>query len=187
MFYSSRLKSLEKYFYATCITLFFLFFSSPDLAYGISLAPQTSSSEPASQSWPEKAWGDPAPATLYLGMVTMHLNPESNEENWNNQLIAVSYKDYFAGTLLNSYHDRAYAAGIEREWFTHEISTNVEGRLGYRLGLITGYDARMIWFANDLPALPFAQIIYDMTWHKHFGLEVSYGGIIVSASLFYQF
>ncbi len=127
-----------------------------------------------------KLWGTPAPTAIYPGMVTFHLEPGSRDDNWNNQLIAGTYKGYFAGTFINSFDDRAYAAGIQRVWATQKISDTVTNRVGYRVGLVTGYDERMVPIAAHTPVLPFPQIIDDITW-KHIGLEFSWCVDTVSA------
>lgn len=135
----------------------------------------------------EKMWGEPVPATLYLGMVTVHFNPDSlSDDNWNNQLVGVVYDGYFAGTLLNSFHDRAYVAGIQRYFYRQKISENVTQNVGYRLGLISGYDERMLSFAANTPLLPFPQLIYELSW-KHVGIEFGLLPMAATAGLFYQF
>ena len=135
----------------------------------------------------EKAWGTPAPATLYLGMVTLHINEHSrSNDNWNNQLIAATYDGYFAGTLLNSFYDRAYVAGIQRVFFSQQISENFSQSVGYRIGFISGYDERMMSFAKNTPVLPFPQLIYDLSW-KHAGVEFGLLPMAATAGLFYQF
>jgi hypothetical protein len=127
-----------------------------------------------------KLWGTPAPTALYPGMVTFHLEPGSRDDNWNNQLIAGTYKGYFAGTFINSFYDRGYAAGIQRMWDTKQLSDNVKNSVGYRLGLVSGYDERLAPIANKTPVLPFPQIIDDITW-KHVGIELSWCVDTVSA------
>ncbi len=127
-----------------------------------------------------KLWGTPAPTALYPGMVTFHLEPGSRDDNWNNQLIAGTYKGYFAGTFINSFYDRGYAVGIQRMWDTEQLSDNFKNSVGYRLGLVSGYDERMVPIAAKTPVLPFPQIIDDITW-KHVGIELSWCVDTVSA------
>lgn len=134
----------------------------------------------------QAAWGTPAPTALYLGMATLHFNPSSRDDNWNNQLVALTYDGYFAGTLLNSFHDRAYAAGIQRVISSQTLTANVQGDLGYRLGVITGYDESMTSIAKYTPILPFPQLTYDLHW-QHIGIEFSWCLVTASAGLFYRF
>lgn len=125
-------------------------------------------------------WGNPAPNALYVGMVTYHLEHSDNDARWNNNLIALSYHGYFAGTLKNSFDDRAYAVGIERLWGKQQLSDNVSNEVGYRLGLISGYDERMIRIAKYTPVLPFPQVTDTIMW-KHIGLQVGWSVVTVSA------
>lgn len=135
----------------------------------------------------QQAWGKPATSILYAGMATYHLNPNSRDDNWNNQTVALTHQGYFIGTLINSYDRRAYTAGIERYWPEHQIEKNFKGHTGYRLGLITGYDDKLAAFAESTPVVPFAQVIYDITFQDHFGFEFSWCAVVVSAGFFYQF
>ncbi len=132
------------------------------------------------RSFWSKLWGTPAPTAIYPGMFTFHLEPGSRDDNWNNQLIAGTYKGYFAGTFINSFYDRGYAAGIERMWDTEQLSDNVKNSVGYRLGLVSGYDEQLAPIAGKTPVLPFPQVIDDITW-KHVGVELSWCVDTVSA------
>lgn len=145
----------------------------------------TSSSE-ESGFW-SKLWGNPAPPALYLAMVSFHLEPGSRDDNWNNQLIAGTYKGFFAGTLVNSFYDRAYAFGIQRMWGTQQISEHITNSPGYRLGLISGYDDRMMELADHTPLIPFPQVVDDIVIGKHVGIELSWSVVVVSAGFVITF
>lgn len=132
------------------------------------------------RSFWSKLWGTPAPTAIYPGMFTFHLEPGSRDDNWNNQLIAGTYKGFFAGTFINSFYDRGYAAGIQRMWDTEQLSDNVKNSVGYRVGLVSGYDERLAPIAAKTPVLPFPQVIDDITW-KHVGIELSWCVDTVSA------
>lgn len=134
-----------------------------------------------------KLWGKPAPSALYLGMASFHLEPGSRDDNWNNQLIAGTYDGFFAGTLVNSFYDRAYAFGIQRMWGTQQISEHITNSPGYRLGLISGYDDRMMELADHTPLLPFPQVIDDIVIGKHVGIELSWSVVVVSAGFVVTF
>jgi hypothetical protein len=55
----------------------------------------------------------------------------------------------------------------------------VSVRLGYRAGLVTGYDERLFPLAGATPVLPLLQplIAFDA---NRWGLELSYAGVIAS-------
>jgi hypothetical protein len=156
---------------------------------GIDLSSTHSTDDPVTEqprSFWSKLWGTPAPTAIYPGMFTFHLEPGSRDDNWNNQLIAGTYKGFFAGTFINSFYDRGYAAGIQRVWDTEQLSDNFKNNVGYRLGLVTGYDERLMPIAGKTPVLPFPQIIDDLTW-KHVGIEFSWCFDTVSAGFVVTF
>jgi len=125
------------------------------------------------------AWGTPEPSTLYLGMWTKHFHPGMT----NNELVAVNFHGYFAGTFLNSWHDRSYAAGVERS--VHHGSMGKAGAysVGYRLGAINGYDSRLIRGAGSTPVVPFVQVIGNASW-KRVGVQGSYCWLVVTGGFF---
>ena len=131
-------------------------------------------------------WGTPAPNALYAGMVTYHLQPSEHDERWNNNLVAMSYHGYFLGTLKNSFDDRAYAFGIERLWGRQPLPCHFSNEAGYRIGLISGYDERMMPLAKYTPLLPFPQVIDTIMW-KNVGLQLGWSVVTVSAMLTYHF
>lgn len=141
----------------------------------------------ASSGFWSKLWGKPAPPALYLGMFTFHLDPNSRDDNWNNQLIAGTYDGFFAGTFINSFYDRGYALGIQRMWGKQQLSEYVSNSPGYRLGLVTGYDERMMDLAAHTPVLPFPQIIDDIVIGDHVGIELSWSVVVVSAGFVVTF
>lgn len=65
----------------------------------------------------------------------------------------VQWRGWFAATFVNSYGDRSVTAGVERVWGELDRGPFAVG-IGYRAGLITGYDERLLSWADDVPALP---------------------------------
>ena len=125
------------------------------------------------------AWGTPEPSTLYLGMWTKHFHPGIS----NNQLVAVNFHGYFAGTFLNSWHDRSYAAGVERSVHHGGMGETGAYSVGYRLGAINGYDSRLIRGAGSTPVVPFVQVIGNASW-KRVGVQGSYCWLVVTGGFF---
>ncbi|WP_119343631.1 hypothetical protein [Facilibium subflavum] len=124
---------------------------------------------------------------VYLGMFTWHFNPQSRQDDrWSNNLIGGLYKSIFVGTLLNSFSDRAFVFGIQRNVYTDQLSQNMQMNIGYRLGLITGYDERMSEFAKYSPVLPIPELYMDFAY-KNFGAELSYIGVVFTAKFFIRF
>lgn len=70
----------------------------------------------------------------------------------------VQFSQWFAATFVNSYDDRSFIVGLERYWFTGRASVMKFG-LGYRAGLLTGYDERLMAVAKYTPVLPFGGLL----------------------------
>jgi hypothetical protein len=124
------------------------------------------------------------PTRLYFGMWTTHLNRDvvALDNNW---VIGVSYRGVFAATFLNSFGRRAYTAGIQRTLFATEPRP-FGASLGYRIGLVSGYDGRFMRVARDTPVLPLVQPFVSVDVH-HIGVEVSYTFVVVSVAASYRF
>jgi len=125
------------------------------------------------------AWGHPEPSTLYLGMWTKHFHPGIT----NNAMVAVNFRGYFAGTFLNSWHERSYAAGIERSILRRQLGGSGAYNLGYRVGAINGYDSRLIKGAGATPVVPFLQILANGSY-KRVGVQASYCWLVFTGGFF---
>jgi len=96
------------------------------------------------------------------------------------------YNSIFVGTLLNSFSDRAFVVGVQRNLYTNQLSSNTKMNIGYRLGLMSGYDERMSVYAKYLPVLPIPELYVDFAY-KNFGAELSYVGVVLTAKFFIRF
>ncbi|MBK2125647.1 hypothetical protein [Fangia hongkongensis] len=124
---------------------------------------------------------------VFLGMFTWHFNPESRKDDRaSNNLVGGLYNSIFFGTLLNSFSDRAFVVGVQRDLYTHSFTPNSKFSAGYRIGIITGYDQRMADIARYLPALPFPELYIDYAYHN-IGVELSYVGVVATAKFFIRF
>ncbi|WP_440683079.1 hypothetical protein [Cysteiniphilum halobium] len=124
---------------------------------------------------------------LYLGMFTWHFNPESRaHDRWSNNLVGGLYNSIFVGTLLNSFSDRAFVVGVQRNLYTNQLSQNNQVNVGYRLGMMSGYDQRMSDFAKYLPVLPITELYIDYAY-KNLGAELSYIGVVFTVKFFIRF
>lgn len=97
---------------------------------------------------------------LYVGMWTAHLKDLGRGFD-NNWLLGVSWEGYYGGTFVNSYGDRAFTLGIQRK-IAQSTSGTVQPGVGWRLGLVTGYDTRFSRFASVSPILPFGQLVGEV-------------------------
>jgi hypothetical protein len=144
--------------------------------------------EKSSSLW-HSLWGVSAnDPTLALGMWSYHLKKEQDDmDNSRNDLVGFGYRGMFVGTLINSQRRRSYVVGLQRYWHTEKFQHDLTWQVGYRLGLIYGYDRRFGRIAEQIPVLPFPQVISDLTWKQHFGWEISYTWVVVSTSFYYRF
>jgi hypothetical protein len=124
------------------------------------------------------------PTRLYLGMWTKHLKDRDRpiDSNW---LVGVSFRGIYGGTFRNSFGRRAYAAGLQRTFATASRGP-FEGSLGFRVGLVSGYDGRFMRIARDVPVLPMAQVFVNLDYHR-VGVEVSYTILVTSLAMSYRF
>jgi hypothetical protein len=124
------------------------------------------------------------PTRIYAGMWSSHvLSPGSRVDA--NGLIAVSFRGYFGGTFVNSYGERAISAGIQRS-FTRPNTKALTTSLGYRIGLITGYDDRLFGIGGKVPAVPFVQLLGNLDY-RNVGLEIGYAGVVTSIAANWRF
>lgn len=108
-----------------------------------------------------------------------------------NPMLAVTYKGFFAGTLVNSYSIRTYVVGVQRYWIQGHPKKDWALQFGYRLGLMYGYQNTHLfaeksplgWLCKNSPILPAAQAIFDVTY-KHVGVELSWMDVVVTGSIY---
>ncbi len=117
-----------------------------------------------------KAWGDAPPPSFYIGMWTRHL---THTGIGNNDSVGGSWHGLFGGTFVNSYHTRSYAVGLERR-VAGRRSGPITINAGYRLGVIRGYDRRLLAVAGKVPAVPFIQVTGDAMLKNRFGVQASF-------------
>jgi hypothetical protein len=117
---------------------------------------------------------------LYVGMWTLHFRDLDRGLD-NNWLLALSWGRIYGGTFINSFGRRAYSVGVQEtvaRWSAGIVSLG----LGYRAGVVTGYDERLFPLAGKTPVLPVLQPLITLDGNR-LGLEVSYSGVIASAGL----
>ncbi len=111
------------------------------------------------------------------GMWTTHLNREN--DGWqNDRALAVVYRGLYAATFRTTHGPRALSVGIERMWARTDPGP-VVGMVGFRTGLVYGYDERLGWAAEMTPVLPFAQpVVYAQI--GPFTADVTYTWVVIS-------
>jgi hypothetical protein len=121
---------------------------------------------------------------LYFGMWTMHLKRDviALDNNW---AVGVAWHGFFGATFVNSFGRRAFTGGLQRTIVsTRPAPLGVS--VGYRLGVVTGYDGRFMPLARKTPVLPLVQpfVSIDIT---HVSVEVSYTFVVISTAISYRF
>jgi hypothetical protein len=162
---------------AGCLCLMWL--PAPAEAQDTTTGPhETTTSPPARETRPRP------PTRIYFGMCTLHLRDDvvALDNNW---AIGIASHGFFGATFLNSYGRRAYTTGLQRTIFSTEPAL-VGASLGFRLGLISGYDGRFMRIARDTPVLPLVQPFASVDV-GHVGVEISYTFVIVSMAIAYKF
>lgn len=95
---------------------------------------------------------------LTAAIWAMHpYDPQFPELDWTGGL-AFSWSQWFLASFVNSYDERSFMAGIERTW-AQGVVGYLELGVGYRAGVVTGYDERLLSLAGHTPVLPFAGVL----------------------------
>jgi len=97
-------------------------------------------------------------ARLIGGMWTLHPFAISFPRVEDTHGVGILWRGWFGTTFVNSHGNRALAAGVERVWWEPSFRFLSVG-IGYRAGLVTGYDERLLSWADDVPAVPFAGVL----------------------------
>ena len=130
-------------------------------------------------------WGKKEPSALYLGMWSTHLtDPDLDVQN--NWLIGLNIEGFFVGTFINSYDKRSWAAGIERRVWSVGKKNGLNASLGYRLGLMTGYEERFTMFFGHSPIILFPELISNIAY-KNVGFQIGYSWTVLTGGFFWRF
>lgn len=129
--------------------------AAPLAAQGDSDGLQERSDEADGRRW-WNVWSEPSPEDRMLwGMWTTHLNRD--DDGWqNDRILALIYEGFYAATFRTTHGPIAYTVGVERSWVEGSAGP-LFGMVGFRSGLVYGYDGRLGWVADKYPVLPFAQ------------------------------
>ena len=95
---------------------------------------------------------------LIGGLWALHpFEPQFPELDWTRGL-GFQFSQWFAATFVNSYDERSFILGVERYWVSGRRGV-LDAGVGYRLGLLTGYDERLFGLAEHVPVLPFGGVL----------------------------
>lgn len=131
--------------------------------------------------------GEAANDRLYVGLFSYHTHPESRKtDNAINNQLGLSYKGWFAITFKNSFYNQTYAAGVQRNIYTHKVTNKVDINLGYRAGFIYGYDGRMATLFEKIKVMP-GVLPYITLESEKIGVEFQYMITAFTAGFYYTF
>lgn len=89
-----------------------------------------------------------------VALLAMHpFEAQFPEVEWTGG-VGLQVGQWFGATFVNSYDERSFIAGIARHWYDARRGV-VDFGIGYRLGLVSGYDERLFDLAAHTPVLPF--------------------------------
>jgi hypothetical protein len=132
-----------------------------------------------SRRWLDVVLGEPGQDNLYLGMWSHHFLGANEEYQTQNDLFGISYAGYYIGTFINSFDDRSWSGGVQRDVYgTWWRRLNLDA--GYRAGLLYGYDT--LTFPGTKLG-PLFQVYADVSY-RQFGLQFSWAWEVVTAGFF---
>lgn len=114
---------------------------------------------------------------LIVGMVTVHVYDFSKPLDQNNALGLV--RDGVLGaTFITTHGPRGYVVAFERSWAEGRWGP-FETMVGFRAGLVGGYDGRLFEQADHVPILPYAQPMGLLRWGG-VTLDLTYTWVVMS-------
>jgi hypothetical protein len=121
----------------------------------------------------QKLWGKKARDAILLGMWSIHVDGTGEyfgdgSNNDQNHLVGLQYYGFSAGTFINSKDDRAYYFGPAREVYSHNFTDDTRFDIGYKFGLLYGYDDELI---NVGGMSIFAIATFGISW-KRLGFDL---------------
>lgn len=121
---------------------------------------------------------------LYVGMWSTHLRDLSRGLR-NNWLVGLGWRGLYGGTFVNSFGNRSFTAGIQQTVARGEDATVIPS-VGYRLGVVSGYDERFMSIASWAPVLPMAQVLGGLESGRT-GLELGWAGLVATLGPHFRF
>lgn len=155
-----------------------------DVAAKSDVAAQSKGEAQEDRRW-WNVWSHPSEEDrLIAGMWTTHLNRD--KDGWqNDRAVALVLDGFYGATFRTTHGPRAYSLGVERSWLSRSKGT-LAGMLGFRTGLVYGYDRRLGWVAEKYPILPFAQpVLYARL--GPLAADLTYTWVVVSLTAALRF
>ena len=125
-----------------------------------------------------KGWvGIPEPDRVYGGLWALHLRRPGDGLS-SHHLIAGTYRGIHAGTFVNTHEGRSWMIALGRSVVVAEEGRTAF-RLGYRIGLLGGYDEQLMDLADRWPVLPAGKLVADARYRR-LGFQIGWSWIVVT-------
>ena len=126
--------------------------------------------------WTLWSWRTPHDR-IVAGMLTTHLY-ELDEAPANNQAVGLIYRGVVGATFITTHGPRGFVLGFERAWLEGRLGPT-RTMLGFRAGLVYGYDERLFGLAKHTPILPYGQPMF-LVRAGPVSLDFTYTWVVVS-------
>lgn len=117
------------------------------------------------------------------GVWALHpFEPQFPELEWTRGFGFV-WDQWLGATFINSYGSRGFIGALERHWWMPSAGP-VDFGVGYRMGVVTGYDERLFELAGQTPVLPFGGLlIWAESGPVSLDVFYAYRGITVESAV----
>jgi hypothetical protein len=153
------------------------------------VAPPTVDAEPLDEAATGDGsgfWGSRSPRRRVIpGLWGMHFFDQQPLRPFWTRGAGFQASGWFGGAFMNSYDDLSLIAGIEREWGAWRAGAFAMG-VGYRAGLLSGYDRELFALADKTPVLPFVGLdVWLQTGPVGVDVFYVYRALAIEASIAY--
>lgn len=122
--------------------------------------------------------GVPEPDRLYGGLWALHLRRVEDGLSAHH-LLGVTWRGLYAGTFVNTHEGRSWTVAFARSVIVAESGGRTAFTMGYRLGLLGGYDERLLGVAGRWPVIPAGQVVADLRYGR-FGMQLSWAWVVTT-------
>lgn len=121
---------------------------------------------------------------IYVGMWSTHIRDLSRGLR-NNWLVGLGWRGFYGGTFINSFSNRSFTLGVQRTVARGKEAAVVPS-LGYRFGVVSGYDERFMSIASKMPVLPLGQLLGGLEAGRT-GVELGWAGLVATLGPSFRF
>jgi hypothetical protein len=150
---------------------------SPDASEQVQAASAADREDPPRGPWwTGWSWASPHDRLIVV-MTSAHLY--ELEEGWTeNGALGLIAGGFFGASFITTHGPRGWVLGVERAWLEGSWGP-ARTMLGFRAGLVYGYDERLGSVAGAIPILPYAQPLAMLRLGPA-SLDLAYSWVVVS-------